>query len=136
MKLAFLLIALLAPPAFAQSDLPTIGTLDEIKGKTKFYVVANTDDRDKIVKVLKKRPELVVVGEPDDAEFFIEYRETSRDEKMMMTMARGQMDVYVIREKKKVIAWTDSASGGGFKSAVAGELAGKLENALKEKKLT
>jgi hypothetical protein len=131
-----LLILAFALPGLAQSELPEIGSLADIKGLTKFYVVADQADREKITKVLAKRPELKPVGKPDESEFFIEYRELSRDSfGFGGTMARGQMDVYVMRTGKKLIAWSDTATGGGFKSAVAGDLAGKLLKAMKKENL-
>ena len=132
MKLALLIIAIVAPTAFAQSDLPTMSTIAEIRGKTKYYVIADADDREKIIKVLKKRPELETVGSPDDAEFFVEYRQGEANDIAFAHFAKGQMDVFVKRDGKKIVAWSETATGGAFKSAVAGELAGKLIKALKK----
>jgi hypothetical protein len=131
MKLALFLIAMLAPAAFAQTDLPTIGTLEAIKGKSKFYVVANQEDREQIIKTLGKRKDLAATGLPEEAEFFIEYRELKRDSfGMVGTIATGQMDIYVNRDGKKLIAWSGTATEGAFKSAVPKELAGKFLKAL------
>lgn len=132
MKLALLIIALLAPVALAQSDLPTMSTIAEIRGKTKYYVIADVDDREKIIKILKKRPELEAVGSPDAAEFFIEYRQGEANDVAFAHFAKGQMDVFLKRDGKKVVAWSETATGGAFKSAVAGELAGKFAKALKK----
>lgn len=135
MKIPILLavIALSTAFGFGQSNLPETGSLDDIQGMTKYYVIGTQQDREKISKVLGKRDDLVAVGKAEDAQFFVEYREISRDEKMMMTIARGQLDVFTQRDGKKVVAWSDSASGGGYKSAVAGELASKFLKALKKK---
>ena len=132
MKLALLIVALLAPVAFGQTDLPTMSTIAEIRGKTKYYVIAGADDREKIIKVLKKRPELEAVGSPDDAEFFVEYHQGQANSVAYMHFAKGQMDVFVKRDGKKIVAWSETATGGAFKSAIAGELAGKLVKALKK----
>lgn len=125
-----LLLLLLAPATLAQNDLPTISTLAEIHGKTKYYVIADTDDREKIVQVLKKRSDLTAVGSPDDAEFFIEYHQAQPN--ASMNFVKGQMDVFVRRDQKKVIAWSEATTGRVFKSVVAGELADKFVRTLKK----
>lgn len=104
-------------------------TIADINGMSKFYVIGNQADREKVVKILGKRLQGVT---EDEAEFFLEYRELSRDSFGFYggVIARGQMDAFIKRGETKVVVWSASASGGGYKSAVAGELAGKFLKAL------
>ena len=50
-----LFILVFSAIAFAQSDLPQIGKIDDIKGKTKFYLVAHAFNSKYILKRLIKR---------------------------------------------------------------------------------
>jgi hypothetical protein len=110
-KLIPLFIIALAAAAFAQSELPDRGSLSDIKGKTKFYIVADAQNTKQILKALKDHSELVQVNRADDADFFIEYAEP-HERKLVtsaqLSMISGQLDVYFYRDKRKVVAWSDS----------------------------
>jgi hypothetical protein len=107
-----LFVALFGLPAFAQSDLPEIGKLSDITGKTRFYITADAMNSKYMIKELKKHSELTQVYKPEDADFFIEYKSLSRTaptNSLGLTTETGQLDVYFYQEKRKVIAWSDSA---------------------------
>jgi hypothetical protein len=105
-----LIIVLLSAAAYAQSDLPDVGSIADLKGKTKVYIVADAQNTKWILKGLKDHPELVRVDHPDDAEFFLEYKETQQRQQVnsLFTMVTGQLDVYFYRDKRRVVAWSDS----------------------------
>src|SRR5436305_1881564 len=86
-----------------QTDLPIIGSIDDIKDLSKVYLVADNESRKAILKQFEKQKDFVVVDKPDDAEFFIEYKTLSRQPIAIMgTTETGQMDVFIYRDKKKV----------------------------------
>ena len=112
--------------AFGQEELPQRGNLSDIISSTKCYINANEDDREKILNLISKNTSWTTVSDPEDADFFIEYKELSRDEKMYATFARGQMDVYTFKDDKKVVVWSRVETGGGYKSDVPGKLVKKF----------
>jgi hypothetical protein len=58
---------------FPTQDLPTYGTIDQIKDYRRVYIACENDDsRKRIAKALGKDRELEVVGSPEQAEFFLE----------------------------------------------------------------
>jgi hypothetical protein len=62
------------------TDLPSYGTIDQIKDYRRVYVASdNEDSRKRIIKALGKDKTLEVVNSPDTAQFFIEYSELSRE---------------------------------------------------------
>ena len=135
--LFFVLIAF-SRLALAQNDLPTIGSFDDIKGLSKTYVVADNESRKAILKELKKIPTITLVNTPDDAEFFLEYKTISRNEGAQIgifkiTSETGQLDVYLHRDGKKVVAWSESTTGGGFKGDTARRLIEKFVKLIKKK---
>lgn len=101
-------------------DLPTYGSIDSIKHSSRVYVASdNEDSRKRIIKALGKDASLVVVNSPEDAQFFIEYGELSREAVatgVTMTMTkerqqRNQMRVFMDgADKRKVIVWSDTDS--------------------------
>lgn len=117
MKTFLFLLLLLSIPAFAQADLPDKGSLAEIKGKTKFYLITDDSNSEKhILKQVVKHKSLTVVMRADDAEFFIEYRTLKRAETgrgiAEMLSEQGQMDIFYRRNGRKVIVWSDVHIGG------------------------
>lgn len=116
----FLLLLLLAIPAYSQ--LPDRGLISDLKGKTRVYVIAEGDAYKVINKAIAKS--LTVVNSEDAAEFFLEYKTVSRSTvgPTGMSLENGQLDAWLWREKKKVIAWSDSTTGGGFKGDTANKL--------------
>ena len=104
------------------------------KALSKIYLVADNESRKAILKQFTKQKVFVIVDKPDDAEFFIEYKTISRQSFAMMgTTETGQMDVFIYRDKKKVIAWSESTTGGGFKGDTANHLIKKFFKVAKKK---
>ncbi len=118
---------------FGQTDLPITGSIADIKDLSKIYVVADNESRKAILKQVKKQKIFVIVDNPDDAELFIEYKTISRRTVAMMTTETGQMDVFIYRDKRKVIAWSDSSTGGGFNGDTANGLIKKFLKVTKKK---
>lgn len=118
--LILLLFALSTTSAAAQTDLPTYGTIDQIKNFTKVYVASDNDDsRKRIIKALGKDSSIVVVNSPDDAQFFIEYGELSREavvtgiftNQTKERQQRNQMRVFVFSaDKRKTVVWSETDS--------------------------
>lgn len=111
-----LFILFLSLAHFAQ-DLPDKGSIDELKGKTKAYLIADNATSEKhIMKQLVKSKTFTVVKSADDAEFFIEYRTLNKPEPggsvSAMLSEEGQMDIFYKRGDKKVIVWSDVDMGG------------------------
>lgn len=133
-KLLPILILLLAAAAFAQSDLPELGTIADIVGKTRMYIVADAEARKSILKKLGDKSGITIATKPGDAEFFLEYRTLDRDRVTMMEIPveTGQIDVYYYRDKQKVIAWSNSG-GGGFRDDTPGSIMGKFLKAYNKK---
>lgn len=123
--LTFMLI--LTSSATCQETLPTIGSIDDIKGLSKVYLIANAEARKAILKQFEKQKDFSVVDNPGAAEFFIEYKTISRQPfDIAGTTETGQLDVFVYRDKQKVIAWSESTTGGGFKGDTANRLIKKF----------
>ena len=124
------LIAILvfAFAAFGQSDLPDKGSLSDIVGKTKVYIVADGDAAKVIQKQINKSDVLSGVSKADDAEIFVEYRSLARNSlpPTGIQTETGQIDVCYFREKRKVIAWSGSHTGGAFKGDAANYLIKKF----------
>ena len=120
--------------SFGQTELPIIGSISDIDGLSKVYLVADNESRKAIIKQFQKQKVLYLVEKPDDAQFFIEYKTISRQPfDIGGTTETGQMDVFIYREKKKVIAWSESTTGGGFKGDTANRLIKKFLKALNKK---
>ena len=126
-----ILIFLFTFSVFSQSDLPEIGKLSDIQGRTKFYLVASGQSRKAILKNFEKQKVFTIVDKPDDAEFFIEYKITSLtpDFHGLALNETGQMEVYFYRNKKKVIVWSESTEG----EAQANDLIKQLLKPYKKK---
>ncbi|CAN5522152.1 MAG: hypothetical protein M3449_01985 [Acidobacteriota bacterium] len=64
-----------------------------------------------MLKEINKYPQLVLVNDPKEAEFVMEYRTTSREKATsLLPSDQGQLDIYFYRDHKKIVAW----SGGGY----------------------
>ena len=112
-----LILALPLLLTFQQTSLPSYGSIDAIKSSTRVYVASeNQDSRKRIVKALSKNRDLVVVGSPDEAQFFIEYSELGRDvavtgERTKERQERGQLLAFILGpDKQKIIVWSESRS--------------------------
>lgn len=96
------------------AQLPTYGTIDDIKTVTRVYVASdNQDSRKRIIKSLGKDQKLEVVNSPTEAQFFLEYSDTGRDvsvtgERNKERQERSQMIAYIMRDKEKVIVWSET----------------------------
>ena len=118
MKLLLLVILCFsALTAAAQTDLPITGTVADVQAKTKYYLSAPTATHKWMLKELNKNKRLIRVNSPDDAEFFIEYKTTNpiKDTSTasgLLAGEEGQLDVYFMREGRKVIAYTQGGRGG------------------------
>ena len=114
------MLALTTPFVAAQNDLPTYGSIDQIKTFVKVYVASDNDDsRKRIIKALGKDKALIVVNSPDEAQFFIEYGELSREavvtgiftNKTKERQQRNQMRVFVVRaDSRKTVVWSETDS--------------------------
>jgi hypothetical protein len=110
-----LFLIALAAISFAQSELPDRGSLADIKGKSKVYIIADGENTKQILKAMKGQSAVVRVDRPEDAEFFLEYKEIAdrrSETSLQLMVVTGQLDVYTYRDKRKVIAWTDSKVSG------------------------
>ena len=139
---------LLALASAQTTDLPSYGTIDQIKDYRSVYVASdNEDSRKRIIKALSKDKALEVVNSPDEAQFFIDYSELSREatvtgSRTKERQQRSQMLAYVIgSDKRKIIVWSDSNSRDtehflGMRMYDSGrnesELANKFVKALKK----
>lgn len=103
--------------AHGQADLPIFGDVSQIKGMTKVYIAGATSDERKIVLDLFKREQkkvpFVVVGDPAEAEFFMNFGELTRmaDSTPLSRdyQERDELEVYFYNaDKKKVIVFTDT----------------------------
>lgn len=114
-----LLLLLLAVPVAAQTDLPDRGTIADLKGKVKIYIVASAKHIKSIEKATKKT--FTFVSSPSDAEFFLEYRVLSMKEvsALQIEIETGQMDAFFYRDNRKVVAWSDSGKSGNTAETLA-----------------
>lgn len=111
-------------------DLPEYGRLQEIKGKTRVYVNAEvTAERKTMIKALDKTG-LNLVNKADEAEFFIVYKELSRTQttSLNLDMITGQIDVFYLRDGKRVIVYSETKIGGIKGSPAAALVKGFLKS--------
>ncbi len=131
--LTLVLVLTFSVAGFGQTGLPTIGSIADIKDLAKVYLVAENEARKAIVRQFEKQNVFAIVDKPDNAEFFIEYKTLSRQPfDIGGTTETGQLDVFIYRDKKKVIAWSESTTGGGFKGDTANRLIRKFLKATKK----
>jgi hypothetical protein len=111
----FLFVGWTFPPQ--STELPTYGTIEQIKNHRRVYLGSeNEDSRKRIIKALGKDQNLEVVNSPDEAQFFIEYTELSREavvtgSRTKERQQRSQMLAYVFGpDKRKIIVWSDNRS--------------------------
>jgi hypothetical protein len=118
MKIVFITL-LVTLSTFAQSpeDLPIIGDVGMIKGRTKVYIAGATSDERKIVLKAfdreKKKVPFVVVGDPAEAQIFMNFGELTRmadsTPRRRDYQERDELEVYFFNDaKKKVIVFTDT----------------------------
>jgi hypothetical protein len=108
-----LLLLILTVAATAQTDFPDIGSIADIKGKNKVYIVMDTDHLKMVRKEVSKT--FTIVTKPTEADFFLEYKvlRLSKSAPPVNTESEtGQLDVFFYKDKKKVVAWSDSYDEG------------------------
>lgn len=114
--------------AFGQEDLPIIGKVSDLTGKTKVYLVSpTTKSRERIQKVLDKDKYFQIVSDSKEADFILEFKPISKTRYPIEDSA--EMTAYFYNsEKRKVVVWSQTYDR--FKKVI-----GKLkenENALVE----
>ena len=114
-----LLVAVFAFTASARSDLPIIGNISDVIGKTRMYLATQeTDSRRIVVQAIKKnKMPFEVVGDPNDADFIFEVHELPLLAAGRQHQKRHEAQAYYFREGRRVIACSDTEtmdfSGGG-----------------------
>lgn len=117
-----MLVLVLGVASYAQGveatkDLPIIGEISAIEGRTKVYIAgATSDERKIIIKAFegeKKKIPFVIVGDPDEAELFMNFGELTRmaDSTPFRRdyQERDELEVfYYNTNKRKVIVFTDT----------------------------
>lgn len=97
--------------------MPIMADMSTIEGKTKVYIAGATSDERKIVVNCfdrnKKKVPFVIVGDPAEAELFMNFGELTRmaDSTPFRRdyQERDELEVFFFREdKKKVIVFTDT----------------------------
>jgi hypothetical protein len=112
-----ILVTSLLISIFAQDNkLPEYGDIADVKNLQKVYLIADsTDARKLILNELKKYPNLTVVNSPDEAEFFVEYkvlRQETGQTSLNITVDTSEMVVYILRDKRRVVAWSKTETSG------------------------
>ncbi len=113
--------------------------------KKVYLITESTEDRNLILKALKKKKStLEVVNNPNDAEFFLEFKTLARQDKKTLVGSeyteKAEMTAYFFNpDKKKVIAWSETklyyeSSGLSVESPNSYVLTRKFVNALTGKK--
>jgi hypothetical protein len=99
------------------AKMPILGNVSDIQGLTKVYVLGATSDERKIVLQAFKREgkklPFVIVNDPSEAEFFMNFGELSRQTDNTAFHRnyeqRDEVEVYYFnKDKKKVIVFTDT----------------------------
>lgn len=137
--LKFAVLTLLLFPIAAYSQLPDKGKIADIAGKTRFYLDAEADQAKMIRKELKKS-DLKEVDTANEADFVVEFRILSQKEKPMTgglfpesnTVRRGEMNVYYLRDGKKVVVFSDVKEGGELSRPAASALPRRFLAELKK----
>lgn len=106
--------------AFGQEDLPIMGKVSDISGKTKVYLIApTTKSRERIQKVLDKDKSLQIASDAKEADFMLEFKPIAKTRYPIEDSA--EMTAYFYNsEKRKVVVW--SKTYDRFKKVI-----GKLE---------
>jgi hypothetical protein len=127
--LKIVLLTLLLFPVAAYSQLPDKGSIADIAGKTRFYLDTEADQA-KLIRHELKKSGLKEVTSVNEADFVIEFHILSQKEKPMTgglfpdsnTVRRGEMNVYYLRDGKKVVVFSDVKEGGSFSRPAASAL--------------
>lgn len=109
---SFALIIFCSITVLAQTELPAYGKIDDIRGKSKVYIVADNIPRTFILEEVKKSKLLINVDDPELAEFVMRYKMTHRREPgypIPLSTEAGQMDVVLTQNGKTIIAWRGDA---------------------------
>lgn len=112
-------------PSDRDSSLPNYGKIEEIKGLKRVYVSAEVGKaRENIEKVLSKAKLFELTGDPNKADFVLEYRTLSRDVTSEKgnedTTTRSQLTAYIENSAGRTITWSDTAKQMKFLSGGIG----------------
>jgi hypothetical protein len=101
----------------AQTYLPIVGAISDLKSFTKVYVDADSADARKLIlKEFKKAKRLEVVSDPSDAQFIIQYKagpEVPSNIGLKIPTRTSEMRTYFYRDLKQVVAWSKTQSDAG-----------------------
>ena len=112
-----LILCLFVSASYGQSEAPEKGTLADLRGKTKFFLVFFDLTSPKVIlKEVKRQKVFTAVDYGRDAEFFIEYRMTLRATGgligatgMIRKTEVGNMTVFFYRGDTRVIVWSEQS---------------------------
>jgi hypothetical protein len=98
---------ILSVSVFGQTDLPILGKINDLQGKSKVYLLAaSTTSREMMQKVLDKNKSFEIVSDPNDADFILEFKQISNKSDYDDT---GELAAYFFNsDKRKIIAWSES----------------------------
>lgn len=139
----FFLILIFTFSTFAQTDLPIVGKLSDLAGKTKVYVSSETTkSRELIEKTINKNKSFEIVADPVKADFILEFKQISKSAPAKVGMGTfddtAEMTVYFYNaEKRKVVAWSQTKNmyekkGWGMPKKNETYLTGEFIKALKQ----
>lgn len=127
----FLLLFVCTLAVDAQTELPDRGTLSEIAGKRAVYLIAEGPARPRIEKRLAKSKLFEFAQSSEAADFFLEYLTISRQPfGYGGTSETGELRAYYLKSDRRVVVWSASVTGGGFKGDTADRLCGQFLKAF------
>lgn len=105
---------------------PVYGSVEDIRKFSRVYLnVDDTEARQRIAKTLTKDGRFIVVNDPQQAQFTLEYKVISRDRLANQgdddLRIKSQMDAVYYKGDKRIVAWSDTAD---FRRRTSGYLMG------------
>lgn len=92
-----------------QTALPASGAISDIQNFHKVYVASvSADSRKLLLKELEKQKNLTIVTNPNDAEFFLVFKELSTAGIFAPGSGyeeKSELQAYYIKDKQQVVAW-------------------------------
>lgn len=136
-----LIVLLLAYAGLAVAqNVPTSGHLADLAVMQKCYLIADSDAaRARLVKELKKQaPQLQIVGSPDEAQFFLEYKvlEIESDDEPLTPTTTSEMTAYTMQDGRRIIAWSKKQDDEGPSRSNEVNLVRNFIKALKKAQAT